>query len=619
MSKELKYRADIDGLRAIAVLAVIVFHINNQWMSSGYLGVDIFFVLSGYLITKIISKEMLRGSFSFIDFYKRRAKRILPVFIFVLLCTTIAAAVFFLPADFKQYLKSTVASLMFAANLFFARRGGYFEVSSAERPLQHIWSLSLEEQFYFVFPVLLLGFYRFRPNSNGRNFIILLISLSLLSAFLPTFGMDAYFLPHVRAYELLIGSLFAFIPSLTKRIPNILNWAMLAVVAAMLFLPGGLLPGGGYIERLLCCFAVGLLIYSGAQAQTQHGFNASKLLCHRTLVGIGLISYSLYLWHWVVLSIMRYVYMDYDLPVGAIICAVIATFVLSVLSYKLVESPARHIKNFTDKKFTLSMAAYFALLAPIAAYLFTTKPTQFENEFDLAVSSKICADDIHKTDCAVGFKTGRPSEIIVIGDSHAAHFEEFFDKVGQHEKWSADIVSSNSCAAVFNFRLPADDRRAERCNEYTDHIANRVKDYPNVFIAGRWFLHYDKPDYLQYFEQTLQTLLKDGKKVYVFADTPMSPQIPLRRYYLKQRLGLDVDYVSERKKAEVKRSAEADKLIEDIVKKYPEVKWVDVSAYIPEDKTINGLPIYRDNDHLNPYGSRKLAEMYIRDRQTLLQ
>ena len=190
----------------------------------------------------------------------------MPVFACVLLCTTVVAAIFFLSFDLRQYVKSAVYALLFAANLFFARRGGYFDADATEKPLQHIWSLSLEEQFYFIFPALLILFFRISKRRNVRTFILLLIAISLFSALLPTLGMEAYFLPHVRAYELLVGSLFAFIPPAEqndKASTPLFGWLMMAVIAATLVLPYGVLPGAGNIERLLCCLAVGGLILFG--------------------------------------------------------------------------------------------------------------------------------------------------------------------------------------------------------------------------------------------------------------------------------------------------------------------------------------------------------------------
>lgn len=621
MSKVLKYRPDLDGIRALAVLSVIIFHIDPQWLPGGFLGVDMFFVLSGYLITTIISREIRDGSFSFLEFYKRRAKRILPVFACVLLCTTVVAAIFFLSFDLRQYVKSAVYALLFAANLFFARRGGYFDADATEKPLQHIWSLSLEEQFYFIFPALLILFFRISKRRNVRTFILLLIVISLFSALLPTLGMEAYFLPHVRAYELLVGSLFAFIPPAEqndKASTPLFGWLMMAVIAATLVLPYGVLPGAGNIERLLCCLAVGGLIYSGKSLQMQEGFNTSKLLSLKPVVFVGLISYSLYLWHWVVLALMRYIYMDAQLPLAASALAVIIMLLLSVLSYYFVETPARKAKNFTTAKFKWSMAAYFALLIPAAAYLMTAKPAAFESSLYKADESKICADTLTKTDCAVGAANQKP-EVLVIGDSHAAHLSPFLDIVGKKEGWSADVITSNSCATAFGFVLPDSDRRADRCNPYNRFIEQKTKDYPVIIISQRWFLHTAKPEFLERFNTMLEDLVKAGKKVYVLADTPMDGQLPLRRYYLRQKLGIDINYVSEDKKAEIRDSAKSEDEVEKIVKQHRGVQWVDFMQYIPADKFIDGLPVYFDTNHLNPFGSSKIAEMFINDKRTLLK
>ncbi len=433
--------------------------------------------------------------------------------------------------------------------------------------------------------------------------------------------MDPYFLPYVRAYELLIGALFAFIPpsQTNDRFSTpLVGWAMMAVIAAMLLLPYGVLPGEGNIERLLCCTAVGGLIYSGKTLQTQSGFNTAKLLSLKPVVFIGLISYSLYLWHWVVLAVMRYVYMDNALPMSAIVLAVVLMSGLSVLSYYFVETPARRIKNFTTKKFIRVIAAYFALLIPAAGYLLTAKPAAYETNLYTVDESKICADTLTKTDCAVGAEN-QSSKVLLMGDSHAAHLTPFIDMVGKQESFAADIISSNSCGVAFGFMLPQSDRRANRCNPYNRFIAQKVENYPVVFISQRWFLHTDKPGFTEHFGKMLDTLIQQSKQVYVFADTPMNAQLPLRHYYLKQRLGIDMQYVSEHKKAEIARSAEAEKTIENIVKQRPAVHWVNIMEPIPADKTIDGLPIYFDTNHLNTHGATKLAEKFIQDKKILLK
>ena len=184
MSKALTYRADIDTLRAVAVLSVVCFHFSKTWLPGGFLGVDVFFVISGFLITLILHREMNAGVFSFKNFYVRRMKRILPVFFVVVL-----------------------TALVFAANFYFARGQGYFDPAQEEKPLLHIWSLSVEEQYYFVFPILLLLVVR-RSYREQMLFMALLMLMSLLAAYIPT-GLDKYYLPHLRAFEMLTGSMLA--------------------------------------------------------------------------------------------------------------------------------------------------------------------------------------------------------------------------------------------------------------------------------------------------------------------------------------------------------------------------------------------------------------------------
>lgn len=212
---QFKYRPDIDGLRAIAVISVIIFHINPSWLPSGFLGVDIFFVLSGFLITSIIYREMSEGVFSFKKFYIRRIKRILPLFFVVLLVGLCVCWYVFLPQDIARVTDSAIASVMFLANRFFARqRGGYFDIGSNEMPFLHIWSLSIEEQFYFVFPFVLLLIFKLPfLKQNKLKVLLIMILVSLCSAFidLKEIGIlwDVYYMPHIRAGEMLIGSFLA--------------------------------------------------------------------------------------------------------------------------------------------------------------------------------------------------------------------------------------------------------------------------------------------------------------------------------------------------------------------------------------------------------------------------
>lgn len=204
---EIKYRPDIDGLRAIAVLSVIIFHVNSAWLPSGYLGVDIFFVISGYLITLVIMKKIEKCEFSFLNFYKNRVKRIFPAFIFYIFIITILAYFFFTPSDFNNlYVRSLFSAVFFSSNIYFSLSDDYFSSNVYEKPLLHTWSLSLEEQFYLLFPFFIVAFCKFFPRKIKLSLVFLVV-ISWLCFFLPTLGLNKYYLPHLRAYELLIGSI----------------------------------------------------------------------------------------------------------------------------------------------------------------------------------------------------------------------------------------------------------------------------------------------------------------------------------------------------------------------------------------------------------------------------
>ena len=621
MSKP-NYRPDIDGLRAVAVLSVILFHINESWLPGGFLGVDVFFVISGFLITSIISREMAEKRFSFIEFYKRRAKRILPVFLCVLGVTAAAAWYLFLPQDFYPFLRSARSALLFGSNFYFGRQAGYFDVSSSEKPLLHIWSLSVEEQYYFLFPVILLLLYRVAHRRRIiAAAIACLIGASLLSALLPQSRYDAYFMPYIRAYELLIGSLFAFFPMqhprwqvFLRRFGSPFALCMLAVVAAFMFVPKNVLPLNGYIERLAVCTASALLIVSGCLPNA-----AARMLSLRPVVAVGLLSYSLYLWHWVVLALMRYAYMRYDLPAGAVAAAVAAMGVLSVLSYFLVENPARRVKNLTGRRFAAAMACY-ALLAVGTAVGVKQYKTYLDglekNGGELVWDNNLC---FARWDIPCGKGTpGTPPSLLLVGDSHAAHYARFIDLVGRHEGWSGDIITAGACSYLHNnSNLPADypQGAAGFCIDYRKYIDSIIDRYPAVIISQSWSGRMEQSDYLPALENTIRYLLGKNKKVYLMQDNPYTSYPLMRRYHFNQR-GFTLVPLPDQTRSGAE--AKGNEAVRALAQKYPQVQWIDLSGYIPDDFTVGGKPLYKDENHINPYGAEQLARRFIADGRRLM-
>ena len=621
----LSYRADIDGLRAVAVIAVILFHIHAKLLPGGFLGVDIFFVISGYLITTIIHKELIGQRFSLLNFYQRRAKRILPAFLFMLITCTAVGAWLLMPDDFLNYLRSLRSSLFFGANLFFAKSGGYFDIDSAEKPLLHIWSLSLEEQFYFVFPLLMWLVHKYLPKYTVHA-VIAMIAASLLSGLAP-YKADAYYLPQVRAYELLIGSLAAVVPDRYKTPGKSLNpiaWLATIVMLVCLCLPDGFLPGKGYIERLAVCSAAAWLIAAG------NGSRFNQLLAWKPMVAIGLISYPLYLWHWPVLALLRYVYMDSVLPLNVLLVSMPGVVVASWVSYRLIENPIRHSKKLSGKAFAGVMAVYFMLGVGaqhgrhrFSDYIKVQQEQQRTTilEYGVQLDRTLCKIENELVHCTRG-STAQPVRYLAVGDSHTEHYQAFFDKLGKHEDWSINILSVGGCVYLHQSDLmPSEigESRRNSCRKMRQIANDTLDQYQVVILSNRWSLYAKSDNFMHAFEQTLQYLISKGKTIYVLRDNPNTGLSMWRLYFFQQK-GIHVSSLGTTTSTQKQLDTEqANSKIHALIQRYPAIHWIDLTEGIPEGFMVNGIPIYHDDNHLTPYGANHIADWFINSNQHLLQ
>jgi len=334
----MKYRADINGLRAIAVLAVVLFHLDRDWLPRGYLGVDLFFVLSGYLITSLIWREAVERRFSLLVFYQRRIRRLMPALLAVLFVTSLASAAILLPADLMGYGKSVLSALGFVANVYFWRDTNYFARASEEKPLLHLWTLSVEEQFYIFFPLLLVVLVRF-PRSVLPTIWALTIGSLVANGYLIRIGgaSPAFYLLPTRAWELGIGALCALHPIGARpfgRIAAPLRWVGLALILV------GVAYVGPWPEVVPVAFPVvlgtAILIRVGAPIQSRLG----RFLAARVMRHLGEISYSLYLWHWPVIVLGAYVLVRPPTLAVLIGWGLLSLF-LAQLSWRYVEQPLR--------------------------------------------------------------------------------------------------------------------------------------------------------------------------------------------------------------------------------------------------------------------------------------
>jgi peptidoglycan/LPS O-acetylase OafA/YrhL len=370
---EIPYRADVDGLRAIAVLAVIAFHANPSSMPGGFAGVDIFFVISGFLIASLILGGLKGGSFSFLEFYARRIRRLFPALIVVLLATWVLGWFILPPTEYAELGRHTLAGAGFAANILNYAEVGYFDLPAAAKPLLHLWSLGVEEQFYIVFPALLLLLWRYKAMSSWLA-LIGLASFALNIALVGSHPSFTFYLPFTRFWEFIAGALLACahlygrtfalpvhsasavpLPDVSAAI------GMLLILAGIGFAHEDAFPGWWALLPVLGTF---LIIGAGSQAWLNR-----TVLAHPKLVFVGLISYPLYLWHWPLLVLARTAIRNEQgneyLRTTAII-AVGLTFLLSWLKYRFIERPIRARRSgYTARRTTAALGASLAVIAVV--------------------------------------------------------------------------------------------------------------------------------------------------------------------------------------------------------------------------------------------------------------
>lgn len=386
----INYRADIDGLRAIAVLSVMIFHLNNDWLTGGFIGVDIFFVISGYLITKNIYSEMVNNQFSFKNFYQRRINRILPAFFVVIFASSFFAWYVLAPDEFSIFLESVKSTTYFCENIFFAEHtGGYFDLSADNMPILHTWSLAVEEQFYILLPFILLFVLKIKLHTN--NILIVLFVLSLISFSLAQISPNYYFLSRHnyyslftgRAGELLAGSIIGILTTSKNvcKISELNNIKMISfyknifsisglfiVICSIIFISNKyVFPS---FITIIPVLGVVLILYFSDKNTLLY-----KFLSFRLFVFIGLISYSLYLWHWPIISLYKqYLIIDQLTDFIDYFFVISSIFILTLLTYFFIEIPCRKYK----KSFKFSFCCYYLLPTIIIfSFYFLQTTTKF--------------------------------------------------------------------------------------------------------------------------------------------------------------------------------------------------------------------------------------------------
>ena len=663
------YRADIDGLRALAVLAVIAFHAFPEWVSGGFIGVDVFFVISGFLITTLIQDSLQQQSFSFRAFYASRVRRLFPALVIVLLACQVFGWFALLANEYKALGKHIAASTAFIPNFIFWSESGYFDYAADAKPLLHLWSLGIEEQFYLFWPIVIWLGLKYRVSVFKVGVAIFLGSLVLNLMMIEEAPSAAFFSPLTRMWELLSGCLLAYLVSskppafeafnaklgsikLIRHAISLLGLVLL-LLGAILFDQDMLYPGAWALVPVLgTCF----IIYAGNQSWIN-----TSVLSNRFLVWIGLISFPLYLWHWPLLSFARIMEGSKpDWQIRAVLFAL--SFVLAILTYYFIERPIRFGRNLRFKTYVLIMVMSLLSALGLATYSqdgFKSRTTDKAIEaqltdlkFDIPDSEGWYCQDMNH-DSPRCHSTGPNPSVVVIGDSHAltiySGLRERFKAKGQ------DIGlygASDGCPPLLNVVIQDQGGDFRNCLKKGTQAVQRViadaaikeviltsrgpmyttaKGFGDVELEqfGSWVLHFDGEDkgvrsneevFALGLTKTLDALLAAGKKLTFLHDVP-ELGFDIRSCFAFRPMTITSRVVSpcavSRKEFEARTEAYR-AMVNKILLQRPEIKVIDLSAALCDEKWCWGARddtlFYIDDDHLSHRGAdyvvRKLWDKF---------
>lgn len=643
MSAAVAYRPEIDGLRAIAVLAVVLFHARLGPFTGGYVGVDIFFVISGFLITSIIVREIESGAFSFAGFYERRIRRIFPALFVVIAATFVAGWFILTPKDYQDFARSAMHTTVFTSNFLFNNRAGYFAPAAETQPLLHTWSLAVEEQFYLIAPIALLCLHRL----SARSRLILFSVLLLMSLAVAEYGVrrewpSAFYLLPARAWELMLGMALAlgFLPAIASRgLSEIMGLAGLGLIASTIAGYTSQTPFPG-VAAIIPCLGAALIICSTSTQPTA----VRSLVSWSPVVGIGKISYSLYLWHWPLLAFATY---GWDDEIGAIVrLGLIALAVLlSVLTYRYVEQPARQTITRRSLVFGAGGGAIAICAAAGTAIVVSHgAPIRLPQEAlsFAAISTKLrtkeyCKRSLDQEDgaqtyCLIGDAHQENPSFVVWGDSHALAVGATLSKLAADQKQQGVFIVAGGCPPLLGLDKLAS-RRFGKCITSAETLKKVLArdSIHNVIVIARWGLYaegsggtnetnvhvrrFDETDigrnraeFARLLRQTVATLA-ESRTVTVFGPVPELPYDLPSEVIKDMMRGRTRDYSQPRAVFDTRQSAVLS-VLADISKS------AGVSVFYPHELLCGvdvcqmlegGRALYVDDDHLSAAGAEKIA------------
>jgi peptidoglycan/LPS O-acetylase OafA/YrhL len=636
------YRPEIDGLRALAVAVVVLYHAHLK-CPGGYVGVDVFFVISGYLITSLLLRDLQAGRFSFLDFWERRLRRIMPALVVMVLVTLGVGGILMLPSDYAQLGKSVVAQALLVANVFFWRddstRGGYFGAALEDRPLLHTWSLAVEEQFYILFPLVLWGLFRFERFRKPAVLTLILAAGVLVGLGLAMYGVDSrpgatfYLLP-TRAWELLAG---AWLASLSMAaLPRRRLWRESAawIGLASILLPCWLYtkstPFPGLAAVPPCAGAV-LLIWAnspvpgGAEGLTIAG----RILAARPVVFIGLLSYSLYLWHWPVLVIGKYWWLSTWTPWYLRAGLVLLAGGFAVLSWRYIETPFRRKKLMASRSAIFCLAGVCTGVSLLLGGVLVKHRGVPARLPEVAIQNAYAAEDLASSPSMEmtlqdvsqgrlvrlgGGYSERADRVLLWGDSHAMHAVPGLDALCAELKINGCAVTRSSTPPLLNSHL---DNVTPEFSAAVLHLIQQRSLF-HVVLAAYWG-KYQKTDSLMLEESlksTIRVLHEVGCQVWVLQDVPDLDRDPFRFLARHSIFGGEINDGWRRR---VKDHQYKNSVIYQLAAQGLPATFLDPAALLVHESSdryradINGVSIYSDDDHLTKTASVALLLPLFRE------
>ena len=630
ISAKLAYRPDIDGLRAIAVLGVVFFHAGLGF-PGGYVGVDVFFAISGFLITSLILKELRQGTFSLLNFWERRARRIVPALVAVVVAILVAGWFCLMPADYEILGKQVLALFAFSSNIKFWLESGYFAADSETKPLLHTWSLSLEEQFYLLIPLLMAFLFRLRKSHWIVPILLLGAVVSLGLSIYGSYRAPAatFFLLPTRAWELATGSLFAFVqPIPNARVRTFVSWLGLAgiMLPFFVYVPGIRFPG---LTALPPVAGTALLILSGFRLPVS-GFQLplpNRLLASRPFVWIGLLSYSLYLWHWPLFAYQKYL-SEAHAPLALRLSLVAVSVMIAWLSLRFVETPFRsravirtrsHVFVFSAGSMVVLMFASMLLWRTNGASNRLSPEAQriAAGANDFPFHTELFPRDIPDNLVQLGAQGLRP-KVLVWGDSHAMAILPAVDHVCKEAGIVARGATASAVVPVLDGPWGGNIYSIQIAEAFNLAVLDYIKRASSeglsvVVLVARWEGYLkgrsDNARFAGALRRTVREVQSAGCKVIVLMDVPSFPFDPPRSLAMRALRGSsssDLVINSEQHLADtaLQRPILNELSREGVTVIDPAGVFTDLRGIVSPEDGIGSL--YMDRNHLSSHGSMRL-------------